>query len=140
MDTNPYTPTALPSAKDYLGSLGNDSNNEENNPYVGGASESVGEDMPPQYNPGGAPAPSMGPRFQAMADGAGMGTFARAAAPSVAAAGSALSGISPMIPAAAGAAADASEKPSFQRFQTYVNQYKGQKLTDFSKVRAARKY
>ncbi len=140
MGTNPYVGNPLPKAADFLkGAVGNDSNNEENNPYVGGSPESVGEDMPPAYNPqGAAPAPSMGPRFTALAEGAGMGSFARAAAPAAAAlapaAGSALSGISPAIPAAASAVAGAAEKPSFQRFQNYVNQYRSQKLTDFSKL------
>lgn len=127
-DTNPYVGNPLPKAADFLkGAMSNDSNNEENNPYVGGSPA-----------PEAAPAPSMGPRFQALAEGAGMGAISRVAAPAAAAmapaAASALSGISPAIPAAASAVSGAAEKPSFGRFQNYVNQYKGKKLTDFSKL------
>lgn len=124
MEQSPYKPN-LPTASDYLkGSLlGNDSNNEEGNPYVGGNAA-----------PASAPAPSMGPHFQALADSAGMGGAARMAAPIVQGMASAASTVSPMIPAAASAVAGAAEKPSFQRFMKYLGQYKGQKARDFSKA------
>jgi len=117
----------LPKASDYLkgltesSTLGNDSNNEQENPYVG----------PGQNSPAAAaPAATMGPRFQALADSAGMGGAARAVAPALS---SATSAISPMIPAAAGAVAGAAEGPSFNRFSSYLSQYRLQGKKDFSK-------
>jgi hypothetical protein len=123
MEQSPYTPTQLPKANDYLQSaLGNNSNNEEGNPYVGQPSAPASE-------------PSMGPRFQAMANAAGMGGAARMAAPIASAAMSATgSAVSPAIPAAASAVAGAVGSPSFARFMQYLNGYKGQKSRDFSKA------
>jgi hypothetical protein len=118
--------TELPHASDYLkglsesSALGNDSNNEQDNPYVGQG----------QAAPTATPQPSMGPRFQALADHAGLGGAARAMAPALS---SATSAISPMIPAAAGAVAGASEGPSYNRFNSLLSQYRLQGKRDFSK-------
>ena len=122
MEQNPYTPTALPKAADYLkeiggSELGDNSNNEASNPYVGNP-------------PADSPPASMGPRFQALADGAGMGGAAHTLAPALT---DAASSIAPAAVGAASAIAGAVEKPSFQRMQNYLNQYRMQGKKDFSK-------
>jgi hypothetical protein len=113
MEQNPYIVNNEANLKSLLG---NESNNEDANPYVGSGG------IP------SAPAPSMGPRFQAMANSSTLGRIANTVAP---AASAAMSSMSPMIPALASAVTSTS--PSFQRFMQYLNQYRMQGKRDFSK-------
>lgn len=118
MDNNPYIPHNENNVKSLLSS---DSNNEQDNPYVGGAGSSGSA-------PSDAPQ-SMGPRFQALAESSGMAQHARSMAPALSAA---MSEVAPTATAAAGAMVAASNAPSFGRFKTYLSKYQGSKKRDFS--------
>lgn len=133
-ENNPYLAANSKAALSDLLNNTLDSNQptDTSSPYGIGASSSDSYSFLDRGAPAPAatPAAGMGPRFQALADRAGVGAVAAAAAPAAHAVGSMIpQGVSDM----AGAMAQkASEAPSFGRMQSYLNQYRNKGVRDFT--------